>query len=59
MDKYEPEGVPDESDIYCIFCGLKLDENQAWSHIDGNANMGVKKIEYFCSEEHKTKYFQS
>lgn len=48
-----------DDQILCIYCGMKVDEDQAWSHIDGDANLGVKKIEYFCSEEHKTEYFQS
>jgi len=59
MDNYKGEEAPYENIIYCIFCGIKVDENQAWSHIDGDANMGVRKIEYFCSEDHKAKYFQS
>lgn len=60
MDNNEPGGATDdEQNIFCIFCGMKVDGNQAWSHIDGDANVGVKKIEYFCSEAHKTEYFQS
>ncbi|MGD9533047.1 MAG: hypothetical protein AB7V56_04665 [Candidatus Nitrosocosmicus sp.] len=59
MNNCEPNDTTDEVNVFCIFCGKIVDENQAWSHIDGDANMGVKKIEYFCSEEHKAEYFQS
>lgn len=45
--------------VVCIFCGAKLHESQAWAHIDGDANLGVKKIEYFCSQEHKYEFFKS
>lgn len=48
-----------DDQILCIYCGLKVNEEKAWSHIDGDANLGVKKIEYFCSEEHKAEYFRS
>jgi hypothetical protein len=49
----------DTDGIVCIFCGITINQNQAWSHVDGDANLGVKKIEYFCSEEHKSEYFKS
>jgi hypothetical protein len=56
----ENDNTSTESDIVvCIFCGNRLDQNLAWAHIDGDANMGVKKIEYFCSQEHKSEYFGS
>lgn len=45
--------------VVCIFCGANLHESQAWAHIDGDANLGVKKIEYFCSQEHKYEFFKS
>jgi hypothetical protein len=45
--------------VVCIFCGTELNEGQAWAHIDGDANLGVKKIEYFCSQEHKYEFFKS
>ena len=45
--------------VVCIFCGTELHESQAWAHIDGDANLGVKKIEYFCSQEHKYEIFKS
>ncbi|MGD9673764.1 MAG: hypothetical protein AB7U98_09840 [Candidatus Nitrosocosmicus sp.] len=54
----EDENLETET-VVCIFCGTKLHESQAWAHIDGDANLGVKKIEYFCSQEHKYEFFNS
>jgi hypothetical protein len=49
----------DSNKVVCILCGTRLHESQAWAHIDGDANLGVKKIEYFCSQEHKYEFFKS
>ncbi len=49
----------DERIIYCALCGREIKHRQAWPHVDGDSNLGVKKIDYFCSEEHKTEFFGS
>jgi len=53
------ENNHDNGIVVCIFCGTRLNQSQAWANIDGDANLGVKKIEYFCSQEHKLEYFRS
>ena len=50
------EGV-DERTIHCALCGREIKHSQAWPHVDGDSNLGVKKIDYFCSEEHKAEFF--
>ncbi|VFJ12845.1 hypothetical protein [Candidatus Nitrosocosmicus franklandus] len=55
----EDQTVGEEDTVVCVFCGNRLDQKMAWAHVDGDANMGVKKIEYFCSLEHKSEYFGS
>lgn len=59
MENNETGANSHNEKLVCIFCGSMVNRNQAWSHIDGDANMGVRKIEYFCSEEHKTEFFRS
>ena len=36
----------------CTYCG-KLFFGLGWTHVEGDSNRGVIKIEHFCSEEHK------
>ena len=52
------EGI-DERIIHCALCGREIKHSQAWPHVDGDSNLGVKKIDYFCSEEHKAEFFGS
>ena len=49
----------DERTIHCALCGREIKPNEAWPHVDGDSNLGVKKIDYFCSEEHKVEFFSS
>ncbi|HEX5904572.1 MAG TPA: hypothetical protein VFY50_00830 [Candidatus Nitrosocosmicus sp.] len=59
MVEQKDENNHENEIVVCIFCGTRLNQNKAWAHIDGDANLGVKKIEYFCSQEHKFEYFKS
>jgi hypothetical protein len=45
--------------IHCALCGREIKPHDAWPHVDGDSNLGVKKIDYFCSEEHKAEFFSS
>ena len=47
----------DERIIHCALCGREINLNLAWPHVDGDSNLGVKKIDYFCSEKHKEEFF--
>ncbi len=49
----------DENKTVCAYCGADVNLNNAWPHIDGDANLGVKKIDYFCTENHKHKFLSS
>jgi hypothetical protein len=49
----------DERIINCALCGREIKHSQAWPHVNGDSNLGVKKIDYFCSEEHKAEFFDS
>jgi hypothetical protein len=45
--------------MHCALCGREIKPDEAWPHVDGDSNLGVRKIDYFCSEEHKTEFFRS
>ncbi|MDN5845571.1 MAG: hypothetical protein L0H53_04775 [Candidatus Nitrosocosmicus sp.] len=45
--------------IHCALCGQEIKHSKAWPHVDGDSNLGVKKIDYFCSEGHKAEFFGS
>ena len=55
------DGYRDNKDqlLHCALCGREIKPNEAWPHVDGDSNLGVKKIDYFCSEEHKAEFFGS
>ncbi len=42
-----------EEKITCAYCGNEITGKGSWPHVDGGPNMGVTKIDYFCSENHK------
>jgi len=42
-----------EEGIVCAYCGIVVLDKDSWPHVDGDANKGIRKIDYFCSEEHK------
>ena len=48
-----------EEKITCAYCGIPICDNDVWPHVEGDANMGVKKIDYFCSENHKHTFLAS
>ncbi len=48
-----------EQKITCAYCGIEIANRDVWPHVDGDANIGVKKIDYFCSENHKFNFLSS
>jgi hypothetical protein len=48
-----------EEKITCAYCGIVISRNDTWPHVDGDSNIGVKKIDYFCSENHKLTFLSS
>lgn len=59
MNNFKGDEDNNEGLIHCALCGHEMQHSQAWPHIDGDSNLGVKKIDYFCSEEHKAEFFSS
>lgn len=59
MDNLKGNDDIEEGITHCALCGREMKHSQAWPHIDGDSNLGVKKIDYFCSEEHKAEFFDS
>jgi hypothetical protein len=51
--------IDNERILHCALCGREIEHTQAWPHVDGDSNLGVRKIDYFCSEEHKAEFFRS
>lgn len=45
--------------IICAYCGRNVSIEDMWPHVDGNSNLGVRKIDYFCSESHKFAFLLS
>ncbi|MGN6613623.1 MAG: hypothetical protein ACTHKC_01105 [Candidatus Nitrosocosmicus sp.] len=45
--------------IICEYCGKDVSLEDSWPHVDGDSNLGVRKIDYFCSESHKIAFFSS
>jgi hypothetical protein len=44
----------------CAYCGKEFSgKEEGWPHVEGNSNIGVLKIEHFCSEEHKYNFLNS
>jgi hypothetical protein len=48
-----------EQKLTCAYCGIEMSEKDMWPHIDGDLNLGVKKIDFFCSENHKFIFLSS
>ena len=48
-----------EEKITCAYCGIMISSNDTWPHVDGDSNIGVKKIDYCCSENHKLTFLSS
>jgi hypothetical protein len=50
----------DKSDIiFCAYCGKDVSAEESWPHVDGDSNLGVRKIDCFCSESHKIAFLIS
>ena len=48
-----------EQKITCAYCGIDISKKDVWPHVDGDLNLGVKKIDFFCSENHKFTFLSS
>jgi hypothetical protein len=42
----------------CAYCGKEF-SGEGWPYVEGDSNIGVIKIEQFCSEEHKYNFLNS
>ncbi len=43
----------EEEKIVCAYCGSEIIIKDSWPHVEGGSSLGVRKIDYFCSENHK------
>ncbi len=60
MHDYDEEGAGAGAEkITCAYCGIEISDKDTWPHVDGDSNLGVKKIDYFCSENHKFTFLSS
>jgi DNA-directed RNA polymerase subunit RPC12/RpoP len=53
----EREG--EEEKIACAYCGIEIIIKDSWPHVEGGSSLGVRKIDYFCSENHKMVFLSS
>ena len=53
------EGKEDEEKIACAYCGVEITAKESWPHVEGDSSLGVRKIDYFCSENHKLVFLSS
>jgi hypothetical protein len=59
-EKEEGEaGEVKEEKIACAYCGIKIIIKDSWPHVEGGSSLGVRKIDYFCSENHKMVFLSS
>ena len=49
----------DGDSITCAYCGIDVLDKDSWPHVDGDSNQGIRKIDYFCSEDHKFAFLTS
>jgi hypothetical protein len=49
----------EEEKISCAYCGVKITNKDSWPHVEGGPSLGVRKIDYFCSENHKMAFLSS
>jgi hypothetical protein len=55
-----PEEVKeDDEKITCAYCGVEITIKDSWPHVEGDSSLGVRKIDYFCSENHKLVFLSS
>jgi hypothetical protein len=45
--------------ITCVYCGIEMTRKKSWPHVNGDSNLDVTKIDYFCSEDHKFTFLSS
>ncbi len=53
------EGKEEEEKIACAYCGIEITIKDSWPHVEGGSSLGVRKIDYFCSENHKLVFLSS
>jgi len=53
------EGKEDDEKITCAYCGVEITIKESWPHVEGGSTLGVRKIDYFCSENHKLVFLSS
>jgi hypothetical protein len=59
-EKEEGEaGEVKEEKIACAYCGIEIIIKDSWPHVEGGSSLGVRKIDYFCSENHKMVFLSS
>ena len=59
-EKEEGEaGEVKEEKIACASCGIEIIIKDSWPHVEGGSSLGVRKIDYFCSENHKMVFLSS
>ncbi len=57
--QFMSKGYNKKDKITCADCGIEISSEDSWPHVEGDSNMGVKKIDYFCSENHKFRFLSS
>jgi hypothetical protein len=57
VNNFKPNENINERMVHCALCGREIKQIDAWPHVNGDFNLGVKKIDYFCSEMHKAEFF--
>jgi len=55
----EEEEEEEEEKIACAYCGVEITIKDSWPHVEGGSSLGVRKIDYFCSETHKLVFLSS
>jgi len=55
----EEEEEEEEEKIACAYCGVEITIKDSWPHVEGGSSLGVRKIDYFCSENHKLVFLSS
>ena len=53
------EGKEEEETIACAYRGIEITIKDSWPHVEGGSSLGVRKIDYFCSENHQFVFLSS
>jgi hypothetical protein len=59
MNREEGKEEGKEEKIACAYCGIEIIIKDSWPHVEGGSSLGVRKIDYFCSENHKMVFLSS